>query len=111
MLDAVANDNFLAGVRGVSAHFKQALTDLQSKYPAHIVEVRGAGLILGMEMQRNEDAAAIARQMLEQGVIINCTAGNVLRFIPPLIFTKNEVDELIRVLDHCILDICDRGGL
>ena len=111
VLDAVANDNFLAGVRGVSAHFKQALTDLQSKYPAHIVEVRGAGLILGMEMQRNEDAAAIARRMLEQGVIINCTAGNVLRFIPPLIFAKNEVDELICVLDHCILDICDRGGL
>jgi len=111
VLDAVANDDFLADVRGVGAHFKQALTDLQSKYPAHIAEVRGAGLILGMEMQRNEDAAAIARRMLEQGVIINCTAGNVLRFIPPLIFTKNEVDELIRVLDRCILDICDRGGL
>lgn len=111
VLDAVANDHFLAGVRDVGTHFKQALTDLQSKYPAHIVEVRGVGLILGMEMQRNEDAAAIARRMLEQGVIINCTAGNVLRFIPPLIFTKNEVDELICVLDHCILDICDRGGL
>jgi len=111
VLDAVANDSFLAGVRDVGTHFKQALTDLQSKYPAHIAEVRGAGLILGMEMQRNEDAAAIARRMLEQGVIINCTAGNVLRFIPPLIFTKNEVDELIRVLDRCILDICDRGGL
>ena len=111
VLDAVANDHFLAGVRDVGTHFKQALTDLQCKYPAHIVEVRGAGLILGMEMQRNEDAAAIARRMLEQSVIINCTAGNVLRFIPPLIFTKKEVDELIRVLDHCILDICDRGGL
>ena len=111
VLDAVANDHFLAGVRDVGTHFKQALTDLQRKYPAHIAEVRGAGLILGMEMQRNEDAATIARRMLEQGVIINCTAGNVLRFIPPLIFTKNEVDELIRVLDHCILDICDRGGL
>ena len=111
VLDAVANDHFLAGVRDVGTHFKQALTDLQRKYPAHIVEVRGTGLILGMEMQRNADAAVIARRMLEQGVIINCTAGNVLRFIPPLIFTKNEVDELIRVLDHCILDICDRGGL
>ena len=111
VLDVVANDSFLAGVRDVGTHFKQALTDLQRKYPAHIVEVRGAGLILGMEMQRNEDAAAIARRMLEQGVIINRTAGNVLRFIPPLIFTKKEVDELIRVLDHCILDICDRGGL
>ena len=71
----------------------------------------GTGLILGMEMKESEDAAAIARRMLEQGVIINCTAGNVLRFIPPLIFSKNEVDELIAVLDHCVLDICGKGGL
>ena len=111
VLDTIANDDFLAGVRDVGAHFKQALTNLQKKYPAHIVEVRGTGLILGMEMKESEDAAAIARRMLEQGVIINCTAGNVLRFIPPLIFSKNEVDELIAVLDHCVLDICGKGGL
>ena len=111
VLDTIANDDFLAGVRDVGAHFKQALTNLQKKYPAHIVEVRGTGLILGMEMKESEDAAAIVRRMLEQGVIINCTAGNVLRFIPPLIFSKNEVDELIAVLDHCVLDICGKGGL
>ena len=111
VLDTIANDDFLAGVRDVGAYFKQALTNLQKKYPAHIVEVRGTGLILGMEMKESEDAAAIARRMLEQGVIINCTAGNVLRFIPPLIFSKNEVDELIAVLDHCVLDICGKGGL
>ena len=111
VLDTIANDDFLAGVRDVGAYFKQALTNLQKKYPAHIVEVRGTGLILGMEIKESEDAAAIARRMLEQGVIINCTAGNVLRFIPPLIFSKNEVDELIAVLDHCVLDICGKGGL
>ena len=111
VLNTIANDDFLAGVRDVGAHFKQALTNLQKKYPAHIVEVRGTGLILGMEMKESEDAAAIVRRMLEQGVIINCTAGNVLRFIPPLIFSKNEVDELIAVLDHCVLDICGKGGL
>ena len=111
VLDTIANDDFLARVRDVGAHFKQALTNLQKKYPAHIVEVRGTGLILGMEVKESEDAAAIARRMLEQGVIINCTAGNVLRFIPPLIFSKNEVDELIAVLDHCVLDICGKGGL
>ena len=111
VLDTIANDDFLAGVRDVGAYFKQALTNLQKKYPAHIVEVRGTGLILGMEIKESEDAAAIARRMLEQGIIINCTAGNVLRFIPPLIFSKNEVDELIAVLDHCVLDICGKGGL
>ena len=111
VLDTIADKAFLREVQSVGGYFKEALRGLQEKYPAHIREVRGTGLILGMEMQRNEDAAAIARRMLEQGVIINCTAGNVLRFIPPLIFSKTEVDELIAVLDRCILDICDRGGL
>ena len=111
VLDTIADETFLREVQSVGTYFKEALRGLQEKYPAHIREVRGTGLILGMEMQRNEDAAAISRRMLEQGVIINCTAGNVLRFIPPLIFSKTEVDELIAVLDRCILDICDRGGL
>ena len=111
VLDVIADDAFLSRVKAVGTHFKQKLEDLRKKYPAYIVDVRGTGLILGMEMQKNEVAAAIARRMLEQGVIINCTAGNVLRFIPPLIFTKNEVDELVCVLDDCILDIYDQGGL
>ena len=111
VLDVIADDAFLSRVKAVGTHFKQKLEDLRTKYPAYIVDVRGTGLILGMEMQKNEVAAAIARRMLEQGVIINCTAGNVLRFIPPLIFTKNEVDELVCVLDDCILDIYDQGGL
>ena len=111
VLDVIADDAFLSRVKAVGTHFKQKLEDLRKKYPAYIVDVRGTGLILGMEMQKTEVAAAIARRMLEQGVIINCTAGNVLRFIPPLIFTKNEVDELVCVLDDCILDIYDQGGL
>ena len=111
VLDVIADDAFLSRVKAVGTHFKQKLEDLRTKYPAYIVDVRGTGLILGMEMQKNEVAAAIARRMLEQGVIINCTAGNVLRFIPPLIFTKNEVDELVCVLDDCVLDIHDQGGL
>ena len=111
VLDVIADDAFLSRVKAVGTHFKQKLEDLRTKYPAYIVDVRGTGLILGMEMQKNEVAAAIARRMLEQRVIINCTAGNVLRFIPPLIFTKNEVDELVCVLDDCVLDIYDQGGL
>ena len=111
VLDTIADEDFLSTVKSVGAHFKQALMDLQEKFAEHITEVRGAGLILGMEMKHSKDAAAIARLMLERGVIINCMAGNVLRFIPPQIFTKNEVAELIGVLECCILDICEQGGL
>jgi len=108
---SVADETFLAAVQEAGAYFKQALTGLQEKYDEHIAEVRGTGLILGMEMRKNEDAAGIAVRCLQHGVIINCTAGNVLRFIPPLIFAKREVDELIGVLECCILDICEQGGL
>ena len=111
VLDTIADKTFLSAVQSVGAYFKEALAGLMEKYPTHITEVRGTGLILGMEMKKSEDAVQIARLCLEHGVIINCTAGNVLRFIPPLIFSKNEVDELIAILDRCILDICDRGGL
>ena len=111
VLDTVADETFLAAVQEAGAYFKQALTGLQEKYDEHIAEVRGTGLILGMEMRKNEDAAEIAVRCLQHGVIINCTAGNVLRFIPPLIFAKREVDELIGVLECCILDICEQGGL
>ena len=107
VLDTIAEEKFLESVTSVGSYFKQELMALQEKYIAHITDVRGAGLILGMEMKKSEAAAQIARLALERGIIINCTAGNVLRFIPPLIFSKKEVDELIAVLDRCILDICD----
>ena len=111
VLDTVAQDNFLAHVRTVGAYFKQELTALKEKYQNHVSDVRGMGLILGMEMRSAAAAAEIVHAALTHGVMINCTAGSVLRFVPPLIFTEGDVDDVIRVLDACILDICDRGGL
>ncbi len=98
-------------MREVGGYFKQELAALKEKYPKYVSDVRGAGLMLGMEMHSAAAAAEIVRATLAHGVIVNCTAGSVLRFVPPLIFTNENVDEVIRVLDACILDICDTGGL
>ncbi|MFC2342183.1 MAG: acetylornithine transaminase [Selenomonas artemidis] len=111
VLDTVTRESFLAHVREVGGYFKQELAALKEKYPKYVSDVRGAGLMLGMEMHSAAAAAEIVRATLAHGVIVNCTAGSVLRFIPPLIFTNENVDEVIRVLDACILDICDTGGL
>ena len=62
-------------------------------------------------MTRSEEAGAIVHACLARGVMINCTAGNVLRFIPPLIFTNSAVYAVFYALNDSILDICDRGGL
>jgi acetylornithine/N-succinyldiaminopimelate aminotransferase len=70
------------------------------KYPSLIVEVRGLGLILGMQLTK--PGRDIVNECLAQGAIINCTAGNVLRFVPPLIITKQHVDELMIILDKVL---------
>ena len=70
------------------------------KYPALIQEVRGTGLILGAELSGPEHGRDIVNGCLEKGAIINCTAGKVLRFIPPLIITKDQVDEVMGILDE-----------
>lgn len=111
VLGTVAQEAFLSHVREVGAYFKQELTALKEKYSDHVRYVRGMGLMLGMEMHSADAAAEIVRMALARGVIMNCTAGSVLRFVPPLIFTKRDADEVVRVLDACILDICHQGGL
>jgi acetylornithine/N-succinyldiaminopimelate aminotransferase len=87
---------FLQHVQQVGAYFKAGLEKLQAKYPQLITEVRGQGLILGAELTK--PGRDIVNAALDQGVIINCTAGKVLRFIPPLIITEEQVDEVLRVL-------------
>ncbi len=79
-----------------------ALQQLHRKYPELIAEVRGKGLILGMQLVK--PGADIVAQCMKKGAIINCTAGNVLRFVPPLNITTKHVDELIAILDAVLAE-------
>ncbi|MBQ9376941.1 MAG: acetylornithine transaminase [Schwartzia sp.] len=87
---------FLEQVEEMGAYFKTQLKQLQKLLPFLIREVRGVGLILGMELTR--EGRDIVNACLDEGAIINCTAGNVLRFVPPLIVTKDEIDALTETL-------------
>ena len=100
VLDELLNGNLMENVKEVGAYFKEKLSIYLEKYPTLIKEVRGRGLILGMELTR--PGREIANECLEYGAIINCTAGNVLRFIPALNITKAHVDELIAILDKVL---------
>ncbi|MBQ1509831.1 MAG: acetylornithine transaminase [Selenomonadaceae bacterium] len=96
VLDTVPKQEFLKNVEEVGAYFRQKLEDLQEKYPSLITEVRGKGLILGAQLSK--PGRDIVNEVLDKGAIINCTAGTVLRFIPPLIITKEQVDEVLGIL-------------
>ena len=58
------------------------------------------GLLVGMELTR--DGAPVVKACMERGLLINCTAGNILRFLPALIVTEKDIDHLIDVLEQTI---------
>ena len=103
VLDTVPNEKFLAHVEEVGAYFKDKLIGLQKKYPTQISEIRGEGLILGAQLDKpKRSGVEIVNECMKRGAIINCTVGTVLRFIPPLIITREQVDEVINILDSVL---------
>lgn len=100
VLDALIDGNLMENAKEIGAYLQSKFEEYKAKYPNLIKEVRGRGLILGMELTR--PGREIANECLDYGAIINCTAGNVLRFVPPLNITKAHIDELISVLDKVL---------
>jgi acetylornithine/N-succinyldiaminopimelate aminotransferase len=83
-------------VKTVGAHLESRLRELKAKHSA-IVEVRGAGLMWGIEL--NMDAAAVHEAAIRQGVLVNRTAGKVIRLLPPLMITEADLDRGLGLLD------------
>lgn len=97
VLAIVGNEAFLKHVEEMGDYMKSRLEAIKAKFPTLVKEVRGVGLILGMEI--NKPGRDIVNACLEKGSIINCTAGNVLRFVPPLIVEKEHIDEVCDILE------------
>jgi len=91
----LSDENLLAGVRAKGEYLQKALTQLQAKFPV-IKEVRGLGLIWGLELTL--EGAAVVTACLERGLLVNCTRGNVVRLLPPLIVEMAELDRGLGIL-------------
>jgi len=100
VVKTMLEENILAHCAEIGAYFKQCLSWLKSRHES-IVDVRGMGLLLGMKM--NGEGDPIVRSCMEKGFLINCIQENILRFIPPLIIEKADIDALVACLD-VILD-------
>ncbi|MGD9235647.1 MAG: aspartate aminotransferase family protein [Desulfobacterales bacterium] len=88
--------------RAAGAYFKEQLLALKDRH-AVIEDVRGRGLLLGMKLKI--DGAPIVRQCMQAGFLINCIQDRILRFIPPLIIAREEIDRLIACLDNIFADM------
>jgi acetylornithine/N-succinyldiaminopimelate aminotransferase len=98
VFEAIQAEGTLANCRRIGAYFLDRLRLLQEYYP-QIKDVRGKGLILGMELKI--DGTEIVKKCMEKGLlIITSGAGNVLRFVPPLIITEQDVDQALDILEE-----------
>ena len=88
--------------RKTGEYFKKGLEALKAKHPDKVTDVRGMGLILGMELAK--PGASLVTKALDKGLIINCTSGNVLRFVPPLVIGEAEIDTLLKGLDELLAE-------
>lgn len=92
-------DNIVDKCRETGEYFKDKLLQLKEKKEA-VIDVRGKGLLLGMKLAI--EGEAIVNACMEKGFLINCIQGNILRFIPPLIIQREEIDALITCLDDIL---------
>ncbi|MCF8111844.1 MAG: acetylornithine transaminase [Desulfobacteraceae bacterium] len=106
VLKLIEGENILEYCNRTGRYFKDRLLELKEKHPV-IEEVRGIGLMLGMKLSKN--GAPVVDACMERGFLINCTQENVLRFVPPLVISAEEIDNLIQCLDT-VLPMLEKEG-
>ena len=104
VIDTMKQENILAHIREVGGYFKERLEWLRSRHDC-VTEVRGMGLMLGLELDSAELAKKAAATMMDHHIIINRTSETVLRFLPPYILERKHVDTAIAALDGIFTSI------
>ncbi|OQX06089.1 MAG: aspartate aminotransferase family protein [Desulfobacteraceae bacterium IS3] len=95
-LRILTEEKIIEHCQEIGAYFKEQLLRLKSKHDV-VEDVRGMGLLLGMKLKIKGES--IVNACMEKGFLINCVQEDILRFIPPLIIGKSEIDALTACLD------------
>jgi acetylornithine/LysW-gamma-L-lysine aminotransferase len=98
-IDVLVKNKLAERAEKIGIYFKAKLEELQTKYKI-VKEVRGLGLMLGIEFRY--DVRNIILKTMEKGVLVLDAGRNVLRFLPPLVIEKEQIDKTITVLDEVI---------
>ncbi|MDR1607757.1 MAG: aspartate aminotransferase family protein [Deltaproteobacteria bacterium] len=96
----ILDPQFLAKVKATGQYFLKTLNSLKDQRPKDIQEVRGVGLIIGLELTR--PAAPVVLALRDLGFLINAASSTVLRFVPPLTVSEEEIDLLAQALDAAL---------
>lgn len=98
-LRIICDEKIVDRARETGEYFFNALTELKARHP-RVLEVRGKGLLLGIHLDGAADD--LVPICMQKGFLINCVQGDTLRFVPPLIIAKKDIDALIRCLDEVL---------
>jgi len=101
VIDTMRRDDLLTHIQQTGKYFLEQLTTLRHRY-ATIADVRGMGLMLGVELSNAEVAKHVAKEMMERHILINRTSETVLRFLPPYIIERQHVDQAVQMLDEIL---------
>jgi acetylornithine/N-succinyldiaminopimelate aminotransferase len=103
VIDEIKQSNLLTHVTETGDYFIAQLKALQQKHPA-IVDVRGTGLMIGVELNSDTLAKTILSGMMQRHILINRTHETVLRFLPPFLITRTHIDQAITALDELLTE-------
>lgn len=109
VIDTIEREGLLAHAAEVGGYFQQRLRALQQRHAA-MVEVRGLGLMVAAELDDAALAKQVVKRLLERRILINCTSDTVLRFLPPLVVTKAQIDDAVDALDAVLSEAGAENG-
>ncbi|HLK58901.1 MAG TPA: acetylornithine transaminase [Chthonomonadaceae bacterium] len=100
-LDVLEEERLMENALTVGEYFRQCLRTLKQELPGRIQEIRGRGLMIGIELA-NPEAKAIQKHLMMNGVIVNAVGDTILRCVPPLIVTSTDCDRVVDALRNAL---------
>ena len=103
VMDIISDKKFLNKIKSNSKYFLSNLNDIKDKYPKVVKEIRGKGLLIGLQL--HTDQTKFIKKLTENKLLTIRAAENVVRILPPLNVKKNEVDQALKIINKVCLEI------
>jgi acetylornithine/N-succinyldiaminopimelate aminotransferase len=103
VMDIISNKKFLKNVKYVSEYFLSNLNKIQNEYPNIIKEIRGRGLLIGIQLKI--DQTKFIKKLMDNNLLTIRAAENVVRILPPLNVKKSEINQSLKIIKKVCLEL------
>jgi acetylornithine/N-succinyldiaminopimelate aminotransferase len=103
IMDIISNKKFLNNIKRISKYFFLKLNEIKDRYPSIIKEIRGKGLLIGIQL--HTDQAKFIKKLMENKLLTIRAAENVIRVLPPLNVKKIEIDQALKIIKKVCAEI------